>query len=125
MSRLGKYVRWVGIAGGLGAAIWAMRDRFVAIAVPREPERPVFRTPPTNLKRDVGENLADTPPSESDDLTQINGIGPVFAERLAVVGIRNFVDLARRTDTELAALLEIADTRVTNWQGQAQARLEN
>jgi len=101
MSRLGKYARWVGVAGSLGAVAWAMRDRFVSIAVPREPDRPVFRTPPTT--------------SSADDLTKIDGIGLAYARALAQVGISNFAAIAQKTDTELAELLDISESRTVGW----------
>ena len=108
MSRLGKYARIVGLAGGMGAIAWAMRDRMVSLGIPREPDRPVFRTPPTSAVA-------------ADDLTQIHGVGPVFARRLADQGIRTFHDISISTDEELAALLEIGKSRVSGWRDQAKA----
>lgn len=105
MSRLGKYARIVGLAGGLGALAWAMRDRMVSIAIPREPDRPVFRTPPTS--------------SITDDLTRVSGIGPVFARRLAEHGIRSFQELANTSDQDLADYVDVAVSRVQGWSQQA------
>lgn len=105
MSRLGKYARVVGLAGGIGALAWAMRDRLVSIAIPREPDRPVFRTPPTS--------------SVTDDLTRITGIGPVFARRLADHGIRSFQELGNTADDDLAGYVNVAVSRVQGWSQQA------
>ena len=40
------------------------------------------------------EELAEQQTAEVDDLTQIDGIGPTFAERLAEAGIATFAQLA-------------------------------
>ncbi len=111
MSRLAKYARWIGVAGSMGAVAWAMRDRFVSIAVPREPDRPVFRTPPTEV-------------DQIDDLTAISGIGPVFARRLGEAGISSFSGLAAETDAKLAEILNIGESRTSGWREQAD-RMKN
>jgi len=107
MSRLAKYARWIGVAGGMGAVAWALRDRFVSIAIQREPERPVFRTPPTEV-------------DQIDDLTTISGIGPVFARRLEEAGISSFSRLAAETDARLAEILNISESRTSGWSEQAE-----
>ena len=63
-----------------------------------------------------------------DDLTQINGIGPRFAEALYAIGITRFADLASQTPEILAQRLaqhtNVSSQRIQdkNWIGQA-ARL--
>ena len=70
-----------------------------------EPDRPVFRTPPTT--------------SSADDLTKIDGIGLAYARALAQAGISNFAALTQKTDTELAELLDISKSRTAGWVEQA------
>lgn len=95
----------------MGAAAWVMRDRFVSIAIPREPDRPVFKTPPTEVE-------------QSDDLTAISGIGPVFARRLHEAGISSYSGLAAETDARIAESLNIAESRVSGWREQAERIME-
>lgn len=95
--------------------LWAMRDRLISIAAPAEPEPPRFR---------VVESPPEMPSTDSvtDDLTQVNGIGPVFASRLRAAGIDTFAKLAASDDATLARVADVAETRVEGWRDQA-ARL--
>jgi predicted flap endonuclease-1-like 5' DNA nuclease len=109
-----KFMRILGILGGIAAVAWAMRDRFVSIAAPREPEPPSFRvvtepTPPP------------TPPTEPDDLTIVNGIGPVFARRLMEAGIATISQLAAADPARVAEVAGVPEARVETWLEQAAA----
>lgn len=119
MSRLGKLARMLGVVGGLGAVAWAMRDRFISIAVPGEPKAPAFRTPPQPTRpvpeRTPGENTAGL----VDDLTQISGIGPVFAARLQAAGINTYGAVADSSDSRLGEVAEVSINRVETWRSQA------
>jgi polyhydroxyalkanoate synthase len=109
-----RLARIVGVVGGLAAVVWAMRDRFVSIAAPREPEPPTFRvvTPPSKPLR----------PEEPDDLTLVNGIGPVFARRLMEGGISTFAALGRASVSTVADITGVPESRVEDWITQAAAR---
>lgn len=69
---------------------------------------------------------------QADDLRQIDGIGPKFAQALIEVGITSFEILASYTSDTLYALLrESTDVKITpdrildkDWIGQARARIE-
>lgn len=108
-----RLARIVGVLGGVAAVVWAMRERFVSIATPREPEPPTFRvvTSPSIPPR----------PSDPDDLTEVNGIGPVFARRLMEGGISTFTELAAASPDRLAELTGVPESRVTDWISQADA----
>lgn len=101
----------LGILGGLAIAAWAMRDRLVSIAVPKEPEPPKFRPAPTDV--------VVTPMTESEDdakdLTSIKGIGPAFADRLTQAGISNSNDLASASAADVAAAATVSEERASNW----------
>lgn len=63
--------------------------------------------------------VAESMPSPHDDLTQVRGIGPVYAGRLRDLGIATFAAL-ESTDTEvLAGNLDVPPAMVANWQNQA------
>ena len=60
----------------------------------------------------------------ADDLTEIKGIGPVFAERLRQAGITTFADVAKASAEQLREVTHA--TSVANpdeWIEQAKARL--
>ncbi len=111
-----RLARILGVVGGVVAVVWAMRDRLISITAPREPEPPRFRvvTPPSSPG-------AVPPPSGSDDLTEIVGIGPVFADRLTAAGISRFVDLARAGAERAADIAGVPVSRAESWISQAEA----
>jgi polyhydroxyalkanoate synthase len=104
----------VGILGGVGAVIWAMRERFISIAAPREPEPPTFRvvTAPSKPPR----------PSDPDDLTEVNGIGPVFNRKLMEGGISTFAELAEASLDRVVELTGVPEPRAEAWIEQARTR---
>ncbi len=115
MGRLSKLARWVGILGGIGGAAWLVRDRFISLTLPREPEPPTFRTAPTSPSTSAR-------PKAGDDLTAIAGIGPVFADRLAAASIMSWRGLAERSATEIAEITGASESRATGWIAEAAHR---
>lgn len=62
-----------------------------------------------------------------DDLTQISGIGPVYARRLNAAGILTFADLAGRDPADLRRIVGLQPWHAadpSDWIAQAQARLD-
>lgn len=55
----------------------------------------------------------------SDDLTAIRGIGPVFAQRLADLGLSNFSALGGADADNVARQLGVSVAVFTAWQDQA------
>ena len=56
-----RAARLIAVIAGVAALVWAMRDRFISLVVPREPERPTFRVaPPTPAGAgDIGAGRSD------------------------------------------------------------------
>jgi len=106
-----KVIRFFGVLAGLGTVIWVMRDRFVSLALPREPEPPTFRVAPQP------ETPAKSP--TRDDLTIIKGIGPVYAARLEGAGIEKLGDLASARADALSAAINVPAERVRHWIDEA------
>jgi predicted flap endonuclease-1-like 5' DNA nuclease len=78
------FLRITGVVVGLGAAAWALRDKLLpAPAVPEGPP-PKFRTAPSK----------PSAPTGPADLTEVKGIGPVYAERLVAAGFDTIAALA-------------------------------
>lgn len=125
-----RIVRILSFAAGVAALIWAMRDRFISLALPREPQPPAFRHPedhpnvphrphqPPHFQPEV-----PATDGKLDDLREIKGIGPVFAAGLADMGITTFSDLSESRVADVAAKLETAESRVADWIDQASQRL--
>ena len=55
----------------------------------------------------------------SDDLTAIRGIGPIFAQRLADLGLSNFSALGGADADNVARQLGVSVAVFTAWQDQA------
>lgn len=107
-----RVLRIFGILAGLGTVIWVMRDRFISLALPREPEPPTFRVAPP-------ETGGVPPPPEADDLTIIKGIGPVYEARLQEAGVTSLRALAGAQVEDLAARLGVPPGRVSTWIDEA------
>jgi predicted flap endonuclease-1-like 5' DNA nuclease len=98
-----KLAKALALVAGLGAIAWAMRDRFVSIATSREPERPTFRTHP------------ESPPVEA-----IDGIGPVFAQRLKSAGIGDVERLVAASPDSVSEAAGVSVARARTWIEKAQ-----
>lgn len=96
MKRLAKAV---GFIGGAIAVAWAMRDRFISVATSRERHPPQFRS--------------DAPPSLPVD--SIEGIGPVFAQRLTDAGIGDIEALASASPDQVAEAASVSAARARTW----------
>ncbi len=101
MKRVAKVI---GFVGGVAAVIWAMRDRFISVATSREPEPPSFRAGP--------------PPAATVDT--IDGIGPVFAERLTKEGLATVDALAEASPDRVAEAAGVSAARARTWIDLAQ-----
>lgn len=104
---LKKVAKLVGLVGATAAVVWAMRDRFISVAVSREPEAPHFR---------------DAEPADrGTPIDSVNGIGPVFATRLADAGIKYVSDLAAASIDTVAEAAGVSTGRARSWIEQAQS----
>ena len=98
-----RLIKAIGFIAGVAAVVWMVRERLVTLTVAREPEPPVFRTPQ----------------SDADDLTEVKGIGPTYAERLNGGGIRTFSHLAMTSASRVADLAGVSVSRAEAWIGDA------
>ncbi len=104
---LKQVLRIGGVIVGLGAAVWALRDKLLpAPEIPDGPP-PRFRTGDTS--------------TTTDDLTAVKGIGPVYAERLVEAGITSFAELVSADATAVSAAAGVSASTATSWMEQAAA----
>ncbi|CAN5772436.1 hypothetical protein BH23ACT5_BH23ACT5_02910 [soil metagenome] len=104
----------LGLVGGIGAVVWAMRDRFVSVAISREPEAPAFRTPDLTP--------SSTPVAGADQpITDIAGIGPVYATRLSEIGVNTIAQLSISRPEQVAAAAQVPLSRAVGWIDRARA----
>lgn len=97
MTSMKRLAKVIGVIGGAVAVIWAMRDRFISVATSREPEPPSFRS--------------EAPPP----VTAIDGIGPVFAQRLTDAGIGDVATLASSSPDQVAEAASVSAARARSW----------
>ncbi|MDF1595904.1 MAG: hypothetical protein P1T08_07390 [Acidimicrobiia bacterium] len=127
-----RLARTLAFTVAIAAGIWAMRDRFLSLALPREPQPPAFRHPddhpdvphrPHQVEPTVQKSTQQQPArSTPDDLTAIKGIGPVFASKLSDIGITTFKALAAAAPGDTASKLDTSESRLADWIDQAQQR---
>lgn len=98
MKRLAKVIGFVAAAV---AVVWAMRDRFISVATSREPEPPAFK--------------AEPPPTQAATVDSLDGIGPVFAERLATAGLGTVDALAKASPDRVAEAAGVSAARARTW----------
>ncbi len=125
--------------GALGAVAWLTRDRLL-------PPPAASTEPPSRFRAGSGGAVADTstsngsrstpqmrvitghaeatPPVEPtpDDLEEINGIGPVYAQRLADEGLTTFHALAAADPADTALRIDVTESMVSDWVDQAKER---
>ena len=100
------------------AAVVAVLAKFVRSHLVPEPEHldgpaPSFRTPePPPAAPEASTEVRGT---DGDDLTEIHGVGPVYADRLADLGITSFEALAAADAAAIAEAVGVSDEQVAEW----------
>lgn len=119
-----RVLQLLALAGAAAGAVWYARQQAEPGATtPTGGEwtaRPQLRAVP--------DSPAETAPREpvsdkADDLTEIKGIGPKFAEQLSGLGIDSFAALAAADADALADALD-GPAAVESWISEARTRLE-
>ena len=122
LSSVKKLVLLAVVAAALKAAYELMRKREVDIMQPSgAPYEPAPRPTAPQSTAVPATNTSTGPNSEllSDDLTRVNGIGPVYAGRLHDLGVSGFGSLAAADTRSLADDLGVSESSVAAWQHQA------
>ncbi|MPZ52459.1 MAG: hypothetical protein GEU79_06965 [Acidimicrobiia bacterium] len=88
----------VGTVAAVAALVWSARDRFIQVPTSDRAETPAFRS--------------DGPPTPVTDIT---GIGPAYAERLASMGISDVRALAVADAEMIATQIEVTAERARLW----------
>ncbi len=110
---LKQVLRIGGVVIGLGAAVWALRDKL--LPAPEIPEGP----PPRFRTGRTGGDASESP--SADDLTEVKGIGPVYAERLATADVTSFAMLANADVAAVAGAAGVSESAAASWMEQAAA----
>ncbi len=100
---MAKFLRLLLTIAGVALVLWLIRDRLVSVGH-RIDDGPVsFRVSPA-------EHVI--PPVA---LTTIEGIGPVYAERLAAAGIENAAALVEAGPDAVASAAGVSASRASAW----------
>lgn len=113
-----KLLKLITLAALVAGVTWVLRDQL--LPGPQQPTAhpPPFRNPPPPPQE---ADAAEIAPANGegfklvDDLTAVNGIGPVYAKRLAGAGIKSFGDLATADAQDLANRTDLPQDRVADW----------
>jgi predicted flap endonuclease-1-like 5' DNA nuclease len=104
-----RLFRFAGLVALAAAIVWLTREHLLPTPhVSHEPPPHYRSTPP--------------PAAAPDDLTVIKGIGPVYAARLADIGIVTFHTLADADTQTVAHATGAAPSVITEWVEQAKGR---
>jgi len=95
-------IRFAGVVAGLAAAAWALRDRMLPDPHPPTENPPKFRTGSAGA-------------IDNDDLTEIKGIGPAYADRLVTAGITTYAILAKSDAAFVAEIAGTTESAASNW----------
>ncbi len=120
-----RLIRRLFFLGAVAGVVWWVRDRIVpppqlpAGAPP--PFRPVSPQPAAPAATEPAPQIDVPPPSAGDDLTRVKGIGPVYRSRLAAESITSFTALAAADPDVIAGAIDVARSRVEDWQEQARS----
>jgi hypothetical protein len=113
---LGSMIRFFGFVfravttvAGVALLFWLLRDRLVHLT----PRRSEFISPVRPAPADI------VPPKA--DITEVKGIGPVYAERLAAAGIEGLAALATSDAATVAAAADVPLERAEDWIADAAA----
>ena len=106
------------VVAALAGAVWAARGQLLPGPAAPTSQPPPFRNPPPPPSNRVPETTAPQDPPQ-DDLTRINGIGPVYSQRLSDAGITTFSELAAADAEWVAAAIDVPAERVSEWTAAA------
>ena len=109
-----KLIKLVGLAVGAGAVAYLMKGRLVPV-----PEGPTEEPPTSRVAPAAQPGDAPGDPHDGDDLTEVKGIGPVYAERLAQSGITTFAGLAATDAAVVAEAAGVTEDRAADWTSHA------
>ncbi len=119
-----KPLRLLGVVALAWAIVWLTREHLLPTPkVSHEPPPHYRSTPPPPPTPRPSTSAGDRNEMAPDDLTEITGIGPVFAARLAAVGVDTFRGLSEMDTTTLADTVGTSPTAAADWVSQARARV--
>ena len=110
-----KLLKLLTLAAFIAGITWILRDQLLPGPTRPTSHPPAFRTPPPPPEPH------DAPATDdpTDDLTRVNGIGPVYAKRLTEIGIASFAELAAADPADLVSRADLPEERLADWISQA------
>ncbi|MCP3974094.1 MAG: hypothetical protein GY720_06330 [bacterium] len=112
MKKFFKLITLVALVVGI---TWVLRDQLLPGPETPTSHPPAFRDPPSSPQQSPQAPPTAEPSIDTDDLTEVNGIGPVYAKKLAELGLSSFRELAASDADDLATRSEIARDRIADW----------
>ena len=112
-----KIFKLMAVVAAIAGAVWAARGQLLPGPSAPTSQPPPFRNPPPKPDQHQPETAAQQ--GDQDDLTKINGIGPVYSQRLSEAGITTFAELAAADAEWVAAAIDVPAERVADWTAAA------
>ena len=112
-----KFFKLITLVAFVAGITWVLRDQLLP-----GPEAPTSHPPAFRNPTSLAEKPQAVPTGAGtavDDLTEVNGIGPVYAKKLSELGVTSFGALAAADAADLAARSEIARDRIADWINKA------
>ncbi len=110
-----KFFKLVTLVAFVAGITWVLRDQLLPGPEAPTSHPPAFRHPPPTAEKSTATAVAPS----GDDMTEVNGIGPVYAKKLSELGIDSFAALAAADAADVAARSDIARDRVADWINKA------
>lgn len=110
-----KLLKLLTLAAFIAGTTWILREQLLPGPTRPTSHPPAFRTPPPPPEP----HEEPTTDELGDDLTRVNGIGPVYAKRLAEIGVSTFAELAAADPADLVSRADLPEERLADWINQA------
>jgi len=116
------------IVGAIVAAALIVKEQLTGPAPAPSGEKPAAPSPPAAAAPRKApaapkpRKPVAAPTATDDNLSEINGIGPVYKTKLAEAGITTFTQLGKADASEIAGAIEAPVSRVQAWIDAARRR---
>lgn len=124
VKRRRQEAEWVEFPGeDIPMRSYELEEEEIAVEAPAAPKTTAVDVKPAESEKASARKPAAEKKAQPDDLTQIKGIGPVYAARLAEAGLTTFAAIAAATPERLREVTQaMAAANPEEWIEQARGK---